>query len=163
MSNIRNHETLFKDIVSFITMLNFDFIDPPLILGGMALEYYGIRKCGYDFDCMVSPRDWIRLKEIYPNNINLFGGKTEQDVDATINVLDFDTQIDLISTLSLYNYDFLEQNSIDIHGQEKAFKIMSKENLYLVKSLGYLEDKDPKCEADTKLLVKYILKEQYKK
>jgi len=41
--------------------------------------------------------------------------------------------------------------------------MVSKENLYLVKSLGYLEDKDTKCEADTKLLVKYIVKEQYKK
>ena len=160
-----NTKELCNQVFKILDLLNFEFIHPPLIVGGMALEYYGIRKSGPDFDCMVSPEDWVRLKKLYPNNINLFGGNTEQDVDATINVKDFDTHIDLLSTLYQYNYYFLGKNSILINSENSSYKkikIISIENLYFVKSLCYINGNEPKCESDTKLIINYIIKKQYK-
>ena len=47
-----------KEINKYIKSLDYKFLDKPLIVGGYALQYYGIRKAGHDIDMMVSLRDW---------------------------------------------------------------------------------------------------------
>ena len=102
-----------------------------MVLGGLALEYYGIRKNGHDYDYMVSPEDWKILTKKYPEQVNLFGGKTEKDIDATLTNFN-NTNVDLISTLFQYNYDFLKKDAID----EGKYLVISVENLLFVKTLG---------------------------
>ena len=70
-----------KDINNYLKLLNYKFLDKPLIVGGYALQYYDIRKAGHDIDMMVSLRDWKKLIKLYPNNINHHGGN-----DSTINI-----------------------------------------------------------------------------
>ena len=44
-----------KKILNGISLTNYKFIKPPLVVGGLALEYYGIRKTGHDYDYVVIP------------------------------------------------------------------------------------------------------------
>lgn len=40
--------------------------DKPLLIGGVAMEYYGLRKAGADIDLVVSARDHANLKRRIP-------------------------------------------------------------------------------------------------
>ena len=60
----------------------YQFQDKPILLGGGAMEYYDLRKTGHDLDIMISQRDKIEIQKL-GYKLNLFGGKTEKEVDAT--------------------------------------------------------------------------------
>lgn len=45
-----------------IQKLGFEFMDKPVLVGGLAMEYYGLRKHGSDIDFIVTERDYQRLK-----------------------------------------------------------------------------------------------------
>ena len=48
--------------------LNFRFKKKPLLVGGKAMEYYGLRKAGEDIDFIVTNEDYKQLARQYPNN-----------------------------------------------------------------------------------------------
>jgi len=54
-----------------LSELNHDFKTKPLLIGGMAMEYYGLRLAGSDVDFVVTAADYYALAEQYPE------GKTE--------------------------------------------------------------------------------------
>ena len=103
-----------KKILKGLKLVNYKFKKPPLVLGGLALEYYGIRKTKHDYDYMVSPTDWKILKKKYPDYLNLFGGKNEKDVDATLTNIN-NKHVDLISTLFQYNYNYFANILLLLH------------------------------------------------
>lgn len=51
-----------------IQRLGYEFLDKPVIVGGLAMEYYGLRKHGDDVDFIVTERDYQNLKVKFPNN-----------------------------------------------------------------------------------------------
>ena len=50
-----------------IQRLGFTFLDKPVIVGGLAMEYYGLRRHGDDIDFLVTDRDYQRLKRQFPD------------------------------------------------------------------------------------------------
>ena len=148
---------LYELIMKGINLSNYKFKEKPLVLGGLALQFYGIRDSGHDFDYVVSSEDWNILKTLYPDNINLFGGKTEKDVDATINLENMNEHIDLISTLYQFNHDYLQQSSIEYND----FRIISLPMLLMVKTLAAINNNDEKSKRDQQLIVDFIVSKQY--
>jgi len=51
-----------------IQKLDYEFLDKPVIVGGLAMEYYGLRKHGDDIDFIVTDRDYQRLKVKFPDH-----------------------------------------------------------------------------------------------
>ena len=51
-----------------ISKLGYEFLDKPVIVGGLAMEYYGLRKHGDDIDFIVTDRDYQRLKVRFPDH-----------------------------------------------------------------------------------------------
>lgn len=51
-----------------IQRLGYEFLDKPVIVGGLAMEYYGLRKHGDDIDFIVTERDYQSLKAKFPNH-----------------------------------------------------------------------------------------------
>ena len=136
----------------------YKFQDKPILLGGGAMQFYNIRNCGYDLDIMISKRDKEKLlQEGY--TLNLFGGKTEKDVDATFsNILDL--HLDLVVTLNQYDYDFFLEKAIEYPPETKLL-IISLEDLLLTKIFAQAYSNFPKHKRDVDLLIKGIEKKQY--
>tara|TARA_A100001015_G_scaffold221287_1_gene249002 strand:- start:4580 stop:5017 length:438 start_codon:yes stop_codon:yes gene_type:complete len=137
--------------VKFLKALQYNFIKPPLIVGGHAMEYYNVRKAGHDLDIMVSLNDWEVLKKKYPNTLNLFGGQTEDDVDATLNLEH--EEIDIIKTLWLHDYNELMEGSIDLGD----VKVISLSNLLYIKAFPSITHNDNKSTEDVKSIIKKVI------
>jgi hypothetical protein len=61
------NEAELESIIN-IGRLGYEFLDKPVLVGGLAMEYYGLRKHGDDIDLIVTERDYQRLKVKFPEN-----------------------------------------------------------------------------------------------
>jgi hypothetical protein len=126
--------------------LNYTFQAKPLLVGGLAMEYYGLRKAGADIDFIVSAEDYEGLANLYPENKkDLFG-------DLGVAIYEFE----LWKCIVLFEYDFLSQGAIE----EGEIKIISLEKLLFMKALAISE---AKYEQDVHLIVEKIHNIQYGK
>lgn len=94
----------------------YSFKDKPILVGGGAMQYYGLRETGHDLDVVISGRDKegikaLRDKDGRPYKLNLFGGKDENDIDATFTNF-AKLKIDLIVSLDQIKYDVWRKNAV---------------------------------------------------
>ena len=136
----------------------YTFLDNPILLGGMAMQYYNLRESGHDLDIMISKRDKDNLlKKGY--KLNLFGGKTEAEVDATFtNIQNLD--LDLVITLNQYDYEYFKRDSI-LLDENCNLLIISIENLLITKIFAKYYSPLDKHEKDVNLIIKGIEKIKY--
>lgn len=133
------------DWVIPIDKLNYKFNKKPILIGGKAMEYYGLRKSGVDIDLIADEKDILELIKLYPKRV--------KDLWGDLGVCPFNFEI--WRTIRLLNYDDLKEGAIDIGN----ILVISKEKLLLVKALAM---EDEKYLKDLKLLVKYITDNKYK-
>lgn len=170
---LRTEEALLSDIEEVVKNLKYTFKRKPILIGGGALEYYGLRKTGHDWDFMISMEDYKALKNVY--ELNTFGGKEldkdglSVDVDNTFSEI-MGLDLDLAITMFQYRYDFFDSERLETLGE---FKVMSLEHLLLLKTLaasnseGWDEGNEDymirKQRNDVDLIVKGIVERKYKK
>ena len=124
--------------------LAYPFLDKPLLIGGMAMEYYGLRKAGADIDLVISLRDHEALAGKYPDHIkNLYGD---------IGICEFDFEI--WNQICRYDYEELKVGALE----EPDLLIISLDRLLFLKTLAI---KKEKYYQDVLLLVDEILKRKY--
>jgi signal transduction histidine kinase len=129
-----------------LNKLKYSFRSKPLLVGGQAMEYYGLRKAGDDIDFIISAEDYEGLAKLYPENRkDLFG-------DLGVAVHEFE----LWKCILLFEYDFLFQGAIE----EDEIRVISLEKLLFMKALAISE---PKYEQDVRLIVAKIHNIQYGK
>lgn len=127
-----------------LEQLNYAFQDKPLLIGGRAMEYYGLRKSGADIDLVISARDHDNLKRQYPDHI--------KDLYGDIGICEFEFEI--WNQICRYDYEELNEGAIE----EEIFLVISLERLLFLKTLAIREEKYYK---DVLLLVDEILKRKY--
>ena len=137
-----------------LKLSNYKFEQKPLVVGGLAMEYYGLRKTVHDYDYVVSKKDWNKLKKIHPEKVLLLGGKNGDEI-----IYMKDKKVDLISTLMLHNYNDLVKGAID----KDKYKIISLENLLFLKTIESVFSGAKKSKRDQKLIVEDIIKKKSKK
>jgi hypothetical protein len=153
--------------------LNYAFINPPILIGGGAMEHYKMRFTGHDFDFMISMEDYNELKN-GGYTLNTFGGKKldkdglSTDSDNTFSSVG-GLDIDLAVTMFQYRYKHFDVDT-DRLG---AYRVLSRENLLLMKSLaasnneGWSEGNKSymiaKQRRDMDLIIKSIVEHQYEK
>ncbi|MBU0974639.1 hypothetical protein KKD03_02975 [Patescibacteria group bacterium] len=126
--------------------LNFTFSKKPLIIGGMAMEHYGLRKSGADIDLVACKEDIEKLVKKYPQNLkNLWG-------DFGIAIYDFE----IWKTVRYFDYDYLKEDAIE----RENYLIISLDKLLLQKAVAMEEEK---YLNDLKLIVKKIQSNQSEK
>jgi len=127
-----------------LAKLDFKFTAKPLLIGGKAMEYYGLRKSGADIDFVISSQDYERLAKKYPDNLkNLYG-------DLGVCVAEFE----IWKTICLFDYNFLVEGAIE----EQDYGVISLEKLLFLKALAM---KLPKYHQDLELIVDQVLQMQY--
>ena len=124
--------------------LAYHFQDKPLLIGGVAMEYYGLRQAGADIDLVISLCDHENLKLKYPHNI--------KDLYGDIGICEFDFEI--WNQICRYRYDELKPGAIE----EPSILVISLERLLFLKTLAI---KHEKYYQDVLLLVDEILKRKY--
>jgi hypothetical protein len=129
----------------YINKLNYKFSQKPLLVGGMAMEYYNLRKSGVDIDLLVPEIDVINLIKIYPNRVKDLWG------DLGVCPLEFE----IWKTICYFDYTFYVQGAIDIG----EILVISMEKLLFMKALAM---KKKKYFLDAKLIAQKILDNQGK-
>ena len=124
--------------------LAYQFEEKPLLIGGKAMEYYGLRKAGADIDLVISAADHRRLAAQYPDHI--------KDLYGDIGICEFGFEI--WNQICRFGYDDLKEGAIE----ESNLLIVSIEKLLFLKTLAI---KHEKYYQDVLLLVDEILKRQY--
>jgi hypothetical protein len=127
-----------------LAKLRYAFQTKPLLIGGKAMEFYGLRPAGDDIDFVITDADYAGLTALYPKHTkDLFG-------DLGISVYEFE----LWTCICLFDYRFLSTNAIET----EHYLVVSLEKLLFLKALAIQE---PKYERDLRLVVKKILDMAY--
>lgn len=105
-----------------LTMLRFNFESKPLLIGGKAMEYYGIREAGNDIDFVITEDDYELLAMKYPDSLKEIWG----DFGVCRN------GFELWKSICLFNYDFLSEDAVE----EEEFLVISFEKLMFLKVLS---------------------------
>jgi hypothetical protein len=128
-----------------LNVLEYKFKNKPLLIGGKAMEYYGLRKAGLDIDLVIHNDDHKTLKEKYPNNV--------KDLYGDIGICEYG--FEMWNQICTFDYDYLRDNAIE----EKDYLIISLEKLLFLKALGM---EIAKYHKDLEMIVKLVLKKAYK-
>ena len=124
--------------------LGFEFTSKPLLIGGKAMEYYGLRKAGADIDFIITEEDYERLARKYSDNLKEMGG------DLGVCVFEFE----IWKSICLFDYQFLSVGAIE----KEEYLIISLDRLLFLKALGMKEEK---YHRDLELIVDKVLQVQY--
>ena len=122
-----------------IQRLGYNFLDKPVIVGGLAMEYYGLRKHGADVDFIVTDRDYQRLKVRFPEyRKDVWGdfGILVNGFELFRSIYKFDHAHYSLGAIELTNYKMI---NIDMLFRMKVF------------AMGVAE----KHDCDVKLLKEY--------
>ncbi|HEY8422194.1 MAG TPA: hypothetical protein VIL05_10700 [Thermoclostridium sp.] len=138
------NESVIKDAVD-LSALEISFTSKPLVIGGLAMEYYGIRKRGKDIDFIISNDDYETLAKKYPDN------RKDKWGDLFVSF----ERYDLLRSIFRLDYGFFSEGAIEC---EKC-KVISIEKLFFMKVLAF--DNQPEVEKharDYKLILDFFLK-----
>ncbi len=110
---------------------NLHFTKKPILIGGMAMEYYGMRKSGADIDLVICDEDYQALARQYPDNRKDIWG----DLGVVIG------PFEIWRCIALLDYDFYAKDAID----EGIALVLSLDRLLLTRVLArsvpkYAED-----------------------
>ena len=129
----------------FLRQLHHAFLHKPLLIGGLAMEYYGLRCAGADIDLVVHPDDHAALVQKYPDHI--------KDICGDIGVCE--SGFEIWNQICTFDYAYLSEHAVE----EPGFLAVSLEKLLFLKALGM---EIPKYHRDMELVVKKILDTAYK-
>jgi hypothetical protein len=96
-----------KDLVNHVTEMmissNLSFIEKPILIGGMAMEYYEMRKAGADIDLIITDEDYQALAQKYPNHRkDLYG-----DLGMVIG------KFEIWRSIAHLDYNFFKKDAIE--------------------------------------------------
>jgi hypothetical protein len=129
-----------------VNSLGITFKEKPILVGGMALEFYGIRKHGEDYDFIISNGDYMKLENRYRNNRKDMWG----DFGIRIN------EYELFRSMWKFDYSYFNVNTIEL----EKIKVVSIDLLFQMKvfAMSY----DDKHRNDIELMKKYFERYQNK-
>ncbi|MCL1855558.1 MAG: hypothetical protein FWF86_07475, partial [Clostridia bacterium] len=107
------------------------FTQKPILIGGMAMEYYGLRKSGADIDLVICDEDYQALALAYPDK--------RKDIWGDLGVVL--EPFEIWRCIMLLDYDFYNKEAVD----EKTAYVVSLDRLLLTRVFAmdvpkYMED-----------------------
>ena len=129
-----------------LNKLEISFFDKPIIVGGMAMEYYGMRKHGEDIDFIVSNRDYLQLETKYRN----FRKDMWGDFGIKVN------EYELFRSMWKFDYQYFNIGAIEFD----EYKIISIDMLFRMKVFSM--NSEEKHKNDIELIKNYFMQFQNK-
>lgn len=135
-------------------MDKYKWINPPILIGGRALEHYKIRKSGHDYDYIISDQDYDKIKSM-PNI------KNDVFPPQTPGIHDTNNDTDYFVSLYGITYDKVKINA----KKHKKILICSINDLLLIKSFTAFDNVNRVNKAtqkkqlnDVKLIINHMIK-----
>ncbi len=117
-----------------LSSIDVQFIDKPLIFGGMAMEYYGLRTHGDDIDMFVTDKDYKSLADRYPESRKDIWGNLSVNLDKySFNLC-----------VCHMDYDFYAKEAVEYDD----FKIISYDRLYFMAASAWRSEKNVQKRID---------------
>lgn len=110
---------VIENVESRLKNHNLVFTKKPIVIGGMAMEYYGMRKSGADIDLVISNEDYLMLAERYPDQ--------RKDIYGELGVVI--GEFEIWRSIALFDYDFFRKEAVD---EENLF-VVSLDRLLLMR------------------------------
>ena len=111
-----------------LSILRFDFETKPLLIGGKAMEYYGIREAGDDIDFVITQDDYELLSKKYPQSV--------KEIWEEFGVCE--QGLELWKSICLFDHEFLSEDAVE----EEEFLIIAFDKLMFLKVLGISNKKN---------------------
>ncbi|AJA47251.1 hypothetical protein CPAST_c11510 [Clostridium pasteurianum DSM 525 = ATCC 6013] len=83
---------------------NLTFTKKPILIGGMAMEYYGMRKSGKDIDLVICNEDYQLLANTMPEK--------RKDIYGDLGVVI--GPFEIWRSIALLDYNFYKKDAIDV-------------------------------------------------
>ena len=116
----RDEGNMIAEIESKILACNLTFTKKPIIIGGKAMEFYGMRK-GADIDLVVCNEDYEKISAKHPDN--------RKDIWGDLGVAIED--IELWRSIHFFDYEFFLKDAIG----HSSMLIISLDRLLFTRSL----------------------------
>ncbi|MBN2390044.1 MAG: hypothetical protein JXR84_04950 [Anaerolineae bacterium] len=127
-----------------LSKLDYAFLSKPLLIGGKAMEHYGLRQAGRDIDFVITAEDYERLAQQYPDHLRDLWG------DLGVCVYEFE----IWKSICLFDYAFLSGGAVDAGD----YLVISLEKLLFLKALGMEVEKYHK---DLEMIVKKVRNDKW--
>ena len=124
---------------------NIHFANKPILIGGMAMEYYGIRKAGADIDIVVHNDDYQTLASNNPDRRKDLWG----DLGVVIE------PFEIWRSIARFDYDFFKENAVD----EEIALVVSLDRLLFMKIIAVDYGASEKSKNDLQLVKEYYYKQ----
>ena len=93
---------VIERIESRLNSTGLAFARKPIVIGGMAMEYYGMRKAGADIDLVISGEDYLELANMHPDKRKDIYG----DLGVVLN------EFEIWRSIALLDYDFFLKDAV---------------------------------------------------
>jgi predicted nuclease with TOPRIM domain len=135
MNNVVNHVT------ELLASSNLSFAKKPILIGGMAMEFYEMRKAGADIDLIITDDDYQILAEKYSND--------RKDLYGDLGIVT--GKFEIWRSIAHLDYDFFKKDAIE----KENILIVSIDRLLWTRVCAMEEEK---YRNDLKLLKEYYYK-----
>ena len=122
---------------------DFNFKTKPLIIGGLAMEFYGLRKRGADIDLVITNEDFFNLSGQYPHSKKDIWG----DLGVVIG------SFEIWRSIALLDYNFYAEGATEF----SDYMVVSFDKLFFMRSLALNVEK---YKNDFDLMKQYLLNQQ---
>jgi len=127
------NKDILKNMIN-LSLFDISFLSKPLVVGGLAMEYYSLRKCGEDIDLIISNEDYIILANKYPEfKIDTWG-------DLGIRFKNYE----LLRSISRLDYDYYSNKAIEY----EEYKVVSFDKLFFMTAAAVRSEPEVKKRVD---------------
>ncbi len=129
---------MYEKIMRNMEGLGLFFQSKPIIIGGLAMEYYGLRRCGDYMDFVITNDDYeTTLAMFFEEQKDVWG-------DLGFRIKDYE----LFRSISLFDYEFYLQGAVEL----EDFYVLSLDKLLFTRVLAM---KNEKHKEDLRLIQFY--------
>ena len=132
-------ESVVERVCGKMREMSLAFSRKPIVIGGGAMEYYGIRKAGFDIDLVIRDEDYQRLAMEHPGE--------RKDIYGDLGVVLWPFEI--WRCINLLDYDFYLEGAQEWGG----LFVVSFDRLLLMRAMA--RDKE-KYNTDLNLMIRHI-------
>jgi hypothetical protein len=97
------NNSIVDSIIEKLPIVGHIFTVPPIVIGGMAMEYYGIRKSGADIDILICDEDYQILAAENPDK--------RKDIYGDLGVMI--EPFEIWRSIALLDYVFFSDDAVD--------------------------------------------------